>query len=187
MSNDQSLDVLQAMLSKVPESIAERLLKERAAWRAKQKRDFDIAAERMQQLRSIMNNPNEFVALDIHAIDAWMAFLSSYYHHVVELEGIAMGRKAINERVLRDNVFFLKNNGAVEGRSFDEYKAQAVALFPELKKMEQEIISAQHDLSLLGVGEHLTSRASSIKMLIEVLKKRHDALAPSHKLPGAYA
>jgi cobalamin biosynthesis protein CobT len=124
---------------------------------------------------------------DIHAITSDMAWLTAYYDFVVEAEGIAVARKVLNDRFFDDNMFLLKSTGVIKTTNNNE--ARALALRVKSKffgPIYEEIVQAENTLALLGIDKEFkqTPRSTSIQMLIEIYKKRHDALLKTYNVTG---
>ena len=181
------VEKVSALLNKIPEHIARDLMGRRALWKKRQKELFNEASSRFDEIRKTMMNPQIFVHRDLDDITADLAFLTAYYTHIVEFDGIAMARKTISERYLYDNLSFLYKGGLVTGKGPTDWKADAYqkGFASVLIPLDQEVKAATYDMSISGVLEkEQTSKSEAIKLMIETFKKRHDALKDQKHTSG---
>ncbi len=174
-------------VNKINEKLKESLYNRRKQWEEKNITVYKNASDRFSEIRSKFTNYGYFSNMSIAELSDGLAFLSSYYYHIVELEGIAIARKTAYQTAYNNNLVMLKAIKVVSGKGFADYRAEAIVSGFEdiLLPLEKEIHGANHDLSLLGIFEDKqTSRSDSIKIIIEVFKKRHDSLKDQKMLEG---
>lgn len=171
---DQSADALDKLLSKVPPEKVENLKKRRASW---QERNIKLFRDnpRFTTIKSSMMDGAAFSAMTVDGLCSDMAFLAAFYDHIVELEGIAFAGKILYSKYYADNIAILSFADVYKGNKA-EVEAQIIRQIPSMKDLWDFIVDSEYELSLLGLAkDQQTSRSDSIKMMIEVYKKRHDS------------
>lgn len=172
--SEEDIAPLKKLLSFVPEEKKDSLKKRRKNWNLKNEELFKKDG-RFSAIKKTMAGASAFTSMDVDALCSDMAYLASFYDNMVELEGIAVAEKTLYSRYYNDNLSLIYAAKIVDGTKA-EIEAFCKLLIPDMKDMYDIITNAEYELSLLGIKDQKqTSRSDSIKMLIEVYKKRHDS------------
>lgn len=187
---DSVLKSFEAILRDVPKEAKEKIEKRILKWKEEDEIMFVDAHDRYNKLRRVLLSAEDYVNLSFEKITNDLAFLSAYHEHIVRYEGILAAERVMYERNLRDNVYILLKVGAIKGRGYDELKAEAIIYYEQLDSLNEKISRIEVDMCILGLtvgkredrAEGMTSRARAIQYIIDLYKKRHDALIKiSHK------
>lgn len=174
LPDDTAIEAVRKLLSFVPDNLAKAIEIRRGNWNKKNEELFS-GHNRFNDIKKRMNDGSAFSAMDIDQLCSDMAFLSSFYDHIIELEGIAVAEEALYTRYYNDNLAILNYGKIFEGTK-TEAESIAKHMIPEMKEMWKIITGARNDLAFLGIRDQKqTPRANAIKMMIEVYKKRHDS------------
>jgi hypothetical protein len=174
LPDKEIVDQLKTLLSFVPDDMAKAIESRRNNWNKRNEELFKHN-NRFGDIKRRMNDGASFSAMDIDQLCSDMAFLASFYDHIIELEGIAVAEEALYSRYYGDNLSII-----YYGKIFSGTKTEAESIIrlmiPEMRVVWGIINGAKNDLAFLGIKDQKqTARADSIKMMIEVYKKRHDS------------
>ena len=174
LPSEEELSPLRGLLSFVPEERARAIEQRREQW-TKKNNDLFGKNSRFNEIKRRMNDGAAFSSMDVDVLCSDMAFLASFYDHIIELEGIAVAEDTLYSRYYNDNLAIISYGNIFDGTK-SESEAMIKIMIPEMKMMWNILTGAKNDLSFLGVRDgKQTARANSIKMMIEVYKKRHDS------------
>jgi len=172
--NDNIDNSLLKLLSVIPENRINALKQRRANWNDTNEKLFK-KDPKFNQIKAKMRSGAEFSVMDVDCLCSDMAFLAAFYDHLLELEGIVIAEYALYSRYWEDNM-----NIIYHGKIFDgpkgEVQAQVLRCVTQMKEIWEILTGIKQDMALLGLYDNKqTPRSESIKMLIEVYKKRHDS------------
>ena len=181
--SEEKLDYIQQLLSVIPQDKIESLKRRRDGWN-KTNSDLYKSSPKFTEIKRKMNDGSSFSVMDVDNLCSDMAFLASFYDHIIELEGIVIAEYALYSRYWDDNMSILSYAKIFDGTKA-EIQSQIIRQIQSMKDIWEVITGIKQDLSLLGLNDSKqTSRSDSIKMMIEIYKKRHDSRKKQYESSG---
>lgn len=172
----EELETIDKLLIKIPEKQVNDLNQRQDKWDKNNKEIFGEKSSRMGKIRAKLNSGIGFSSLTLDEILEDMSYLSNIYFHLVEYEGLSLARYTLFKDCFESNITLLSAVNILSCKSKKEAEVFYCRVSNYLLNIKILYEEAKSDLAVIGLlKESQSSRSSSIKMMIEVYKKRHDS------------